>query len=240
MEEGPETSDIYFDSITEKRLGPGIRNRPTGKDKRVAAQNIMLIDEFGDKGDKKHSSDFFGVCITITDQREKMEIIVQKVRGKKIELKSGNATEDKKDWVITRMARLKPEAYGVYVDKRKKDLPEIWVGRDRTSAYRRVIKTALKDALKQTETDDLIVLIDYDTALMGEGRKIIDEAVKEAAEETGTRAKRIKGYEEVDSKECDAMQAHDFVTGALRDHVLGIDGRWVNQLGMKFRRLVKR
>jgi len=240
MEEEPESSEMCFDLILEMRLRPGTRKRPTGKDEKTIPQNIMLIDEFGDQGDKKRSSDFLGFVITITDRKKEMESIAQEVRGKKAELKSRDATGFEKDWAITRIARLKPETYGVYVDKRKNDHPDIWEGSDRAAAYRRVMKAAVKDALKRTVKDDFLVLVDYTTALEKGGHDTIMEAVKEVADETGTQKKKIMSYEEVDSKDCDIMQAHDFVTGALRDSVLGIDDRWMNQLSMKFKRLRKR
>ena len=98
----------------------------------------LMLDEYGDKGDKKQSSNLFGFGVTITDRGEEMGIIAKDVRGDRIELKSRDATEAQKDWVVTRISRLKPETYGNYIDKRKKDHPEIWEGKDRAAAYRRV------------------------------------------------------------------------------------------------------
>ena len=237
MEEEYESSEMCFDLILEMRLRSGTRKRPTGKDGRVAAQNIMLIDEFGDEGDKKHSSDFLCFGITITDRKEEMESIIQDVRGKKAELKSRNATPEEKDWTVTRIARFTPETYGTYVDKRKKDYPKQWKGKDRTAAYRAVMKEAIKDALKQTEKDDFLVLMDNNSALKDKGRMTVDEAAKEVAEETGKPLKKIRDYKEVNSLECDMMQAHDFVVGALRDNILDNNDQWIKKLGTKPKRL---
>ena len=237
MEEEPGSSEMCFDPVLEKRLRSGTRKRATGKDRKDAAQNIMLIDEFGDQGDKKRSSDFLGFVITITDGKEEMEYIAQDVRGKKAEFKSRDATPEEKDWTVTRISRLRPETYGAYIDKRKKDYPKQWKGKDRTAAYRAMMKESIKNALEQTDKDDFLIVVDHNSALKDKGRMTVDEAAKEVAEETGKTLKRIIDYKEVNSLECDMMQTHDFVVGALRDNILDNNDRWIKKLGTKTKRL---
>jgi len=240
MEEEPESSEMCFDLILDMRLRPGKRKGSKGKDEKAIPQNIMLIDEFGDQGDKKCSSDFLSFGIMITDKKEELEAIAQDIRRGKAEYKSTEATPKEKDWVVTRIARLKPEIYGTYVDKRKKDHPERWGGRDRTAAYRAVLKESIKDALKQTEKDDILIMIDHNSALKDKGRITVDAAVKEVAKETEKPEKKIRGYLEVNSIECDMMQAHDFVVGALRDNIAEVSDRWSKKLGMKIKRWTKK
>jgi ribosomal protein S19E (S16A) len=237
MEDGETWSEVMIDLILENRPSTGKRSRKKDDND---VKYYMIIDEFGDQGDRKESSDALGFGITITDRKREMEIIAQDIRGEKDEHKSRDATDDEKDWTITRVARLKPETYGVYIDKRRKDLPELWKGTDRSAAFRRVMKVAVKYVLEQTEKENLLIVVDYNTSLKGKGRETIDKAVKEVAEETEKPAKKIIDYEEVNSSECDMMQAHDYVVGALRDHVYDVDGKWAKQLSMKVKKLVKR
>jgi hypothetical protein len=212
------------------------RKKSNGKKKDDFA---MLIDEFGDLGTEKTSSGAFGFGISITDKTGDMEEIVKWHRPlKKEELKFSGSKDVVKHRVVKEISGLRPETYATYVDKRKNDPPDGWLNADRSAAYRSVLRESVKHALEETEKDDFIVLIDHHDALGREGRAAIDGAVEDAAGESDSKKKNVVSYEEVDSKSCDAMQAHDFVAGAAYAK-LTYNGSWSDRLGMKFRRLRK-
>jgi len=119
------------------------------------------------------------------------------------------------------------------VDKRRKDVPDIWLGKDRPTAYRMVLKEAVRYIMRNTKRDNFFVMIDYNTALKGNGRTIIEDAVRE-------NHKSVKDYEETNSEDHDFMQTHDFVAGALYAHLVDKNDKWVSKLKMKIKRLERR
>ena len=203
----------------------------------------MLIDDFGVPGMKQERSHTFGFGISITDRSEEFGEIARRNRPcYKDEIKFSD--KDILNWfrkrrVIRRLSSLDPETFSAYVDKRKDDHPTYWEGKNRNEAYRRVLKESVKYALKETDKDDFMVLIDYHTALKDGGRDAVYDAVTEVAKESGEKEKKIIDYEEVNSKKSDMMQAHDFVSGSANLNAWSGNDKWVKQLDMKVKRLMK-
>ena len=214
--------------------GRSKRSRHTRKDDEFT----MLIDDFGDPGRSTDRSKVFGFGISVTDRADDFAEITKWFKpDDKKEIKFRESDDKERNKLVKEVSYLKPETYATYVDKRKRDAPKIWYNKDRSEVYRDVLKESVKQALKESEKDDFLVLIDHHTSLKDLGRTTINSAVKESSEETGMPRKNIKSYVEVDSVECKMMQAHDIVAGAAYAATATNKGTWAARLKMKITRL---
>ncbi|MDR2846402.1 MAG: DUF3800 domain-containing protein [Candidatus Methanoplasma sp.] len=178
---------------------------------------LVLVDESGDMGHTKGSSQVFVISATVTDCPMRFRSIAY---GYEKNTRSGRTTSGELKYysssdkirlnVLRDIARSDPDIWTVVIHKGTSELSKEWDVYGR-ALYRKAIETLMDDVMKNVD-GPMITMFDPHTALRG------DFGIK-TAEKKATHYGRnlICAIQDRTSHEEAALQIHDFVVGSTRD-----------------------
>ena len=215
-----------------------------GPDGRFMKPTYIFIDDFGDVSPYSHKEPTFGYAYTITDKREEMASLAKDNRrrlGKKIEAKASDDGLCNRIRMTLAIRSLGNRTGASYVDKRRP--PIGWdlerhpnesqkQFKSRKGSIRKgVLDQTIDEALNNTESPGVMIVIDEHSALRG---------IEELCKSKTTEKMIVRGntFSSSKSQYKDELQTHDYVANAAGSATKGFPLRAL-MLRMRIHRMRK-
>lgn len=192
-----------------------------GNNHSYSSANIML-DESGDLGFSPHSSRHFVVAATITYDPDAIDRLAKRVRNKSMrrewreELKFNNLEEPTRILMLNGVAKMNCQIIWISFDKGRIPLS---LREDKYLLYRMACEIVLREAVRRTPAKKVHVIIDKRYSKKRD-RDRLDQHLMSIITENhaGNFLPKVQ-ISQYDSFMSSELQVHDFVVGAIYQHL---------------------